>query len=173
MDAQPVTLVHAIPPDFAEGLPPTHGRRAGTRSWPSRGVALALAVVAVIAGLVGWLLASALGGASPSHPAQSPAVRASSSAPAPRTITVNDGPLVGQPVGAVSRQLRLLGLRPRVAWTTSDQRDPGTVVSVQPTGQLPAGSTVLVTAVAQPDHGRGGGHGNGNGNGNDNGNGGD
>jgi len=130
---------------------------------------VALAAVAVIAGLAGWLLASALGGASPSHPAQSPAARASSSAQAPRTVTVNDGPLVGRPVSAVSRQLRLLGLRPRVAWTTSDRQDPGTVVSVQPTGQLPAGSTVLVTAVAQPSHRHGGGHGNGNDNGNGNG----
>ena len=173
VDAQPATLVHAIPPDVAEGLPPTHGRRPRTRSWPGRGVALALAAVAAIAGLAGWLLASALGGASPSHPAQSPAARASSSAPAPRTVTVNDGRLVGQPLSAVSRQLRLLGLRPRVAWTKSDQARPGTVVSVQPTGQLLAGSTVLVTAVAQPGHGHGGGHGNGNGNGNGNENGGD
>src|SRR5215475_6957658 len=52
-EAQPATLIHAIPPDFAEGLPPTHGRRPDTRSWPSRGMALALAAVAVIAGLVG------------------------------------------------------------------------------------------------------------------------
>src|SRR5262245_7288436 len=103
--AQPATLVHAIPPDFADGLPPTHGWRPGTRSWPSRGMALALAAVAVIAGLVGWLLASALGGASPSHPAQPPAAPASSSASAPRTVTVSDGHLVGQPVGTVSRQL--------------------------------------------------------------------
>jgi len=169
IDAQPVTLVHAIPPDIAEGLPPAHGRRPGARSWHGRGVALA--AVAVIAGLTGWLLASALGGVSPSHPAQSPAARASSSVPAPRTVTVNDGALIGQPVSAVSQQLRLLGLRPRVAWTTSGQQDPGTVVSIQPTGRLLAGSTVLVTAVAQRDHGHGGGHGSGNGNGNGGGNG--
>jgi len=79
---------------------------------------------------------------------------------------VNDGPLVGQPVGTVSDHLRQLGLHPRVAWIASDQQDPGTVVSVQPTGQLPAGATVLVTAVAQPGHGHGNGNSNGNGNGN-------
>jgi serine/threonine-protein kinase len=171
-DAQPVTLVQAIPPDFADGetagRPPTDRPLGGSRSWHGRGVALALAAVALIAGLTGWLLASAFGGASPSHPAEAPAPPASSSAPAPGTVTVNDAALVGQPVGTVSDQLRQLGLHPRVAWITSDQQDPGTVVSVQPTGQLPAGSTVLVTAVTQ--HG-GHGHGNGNGNGNDNGNG--
>jgi hypothetical protein len=86
---------------------------------------------------------------------------------------VNDGPLVGQPVSTVSEQLRQLGLHPRVAWITSDQQDPGTVVSVQPAGQLPAGSTVLVTAVAQHGDGHGHGNGNGNDNGNGNGNGGD
>jgi serine/threonine-protein kinase len=172
-DAQPVTLVHTLPPDFADGgaasRPPIDRRLQGSRSWPGRGVVLALAAVALIAGLAGWLLASALGGASPSHPAEAPP--ASSSAPAPRTVTVNDGPLVGQPVSTVSEQLRRLGLHPRVAWITSDQQDPGTVVSVQPTGQLPAGSTVLVTAVAQPSDGHGNGNGNGNGNGGGNGNG--
>jgi tRNA A-37 threonylcarbamoyl transferase component Bud32 len=174
-DAQPVTLVHAIPPDFADGeaasRPPVDRRLRGGRSWPGRGIVLVLAAVALIAGLTGWLLASALGGTSPSRPGESPAARASSSAPAPRTVTVNDGPLVGQPVGTVSEQLRQLGLHPRVAWITSDQQDPGTVVSVQPTGQVPAGSTVLVTAVAQPSGGHGNGSGNGNGDGNGNGNG--
>ena len=172
-DAQPVTLVHNFPPDFADdevaSRPPTDQRLRGSRSWPGRGVVLALAAVALIAGLTGWLLASAFAGASPPRPEESPAAGPSASAPAPRTVTVNDGPLVGQPVSTVSEQLRQLGLRPRVAWIASDQQDPGTVVSVQPTGQLPAGSTVLVTAVAQPGHGHGNGNGNGKGNGNGNG----
>jgi serine/threonine-protein kinase len=165
-DAQPATLVQTCPPALADGAaagrPPIHRRLRGGRSWPGRG--LALAAVAVTAGLAGWLLAS--GGASPQHPAVPPTGAPASSAPARRTVTVNSGSLVGRPVSMVRHQLLLLGLQPRVAWIPSG-RAPGTVVSVQPTGQLPAGTTVLVTAAAQPDGHRHGGNGNGNGNGGD------
>jgi eukaryotic-like serine/threonine-protein kinase len=171
-DAQPATLVSTFPPAAAAnqepGRPPVHQRLRGGRSWPARSVALALAAVALAAGLAGWLLANASGGASPAHPAE-PAARATSSTPASRTVTVNGGSLVGRPVSAVREQLRLLGLPSRVAWIPGNQQVPGTVVSVQPTGQLPTGTTVLVTAVAPPSHGSNG-NGNGNGKGNGNGN---
>jgi hypothetical protein len=174
-DAQPATLVQTILPALADGEaggPPIHRRPRGGRSWPGRG--LALAAVAVTAGLAGWLLAGMFGGASPQSPAVPPTGPSASSAPAPRTVTVNSGSLVGQPVSVVRRQLLLLGLQLRVAWVPSGDQAPGTVVSVQPTGQLPAGTTVLVTAAAQPDghsHDSGGGD-NGNGNGGGNGGGG-
>jgi hypothetical protein len=45
---------------------------------------------------------------------------------------------------------------------------PGTVISVQPSGQVPVGSIVTVTAALSPP-----GHGNGDGNGNGQGNNGD
>jgi len=164
-DAQPATLVQTFPPALADGAaagrPPIHRRLWGGRSWPGRG--LALAAVAVTAGLAGWLLASTFGGASPQRPAVPLTGPPASSAPAPRTVTVHSGSLVGRPVSLVRHQLLLLGLQPRVAWIPSGHRTPGTVVSVQPTGQLPAGTTVLVTAAAQPDGHR---HGNGNGKGN-------
>jgi len=51
----------------------------------------------------------------------------------------------------------------RVLWQPGGQ-DPGTVLSVQPTGPVPAGSVITVTAAAPPDHDRHG-HGDGQGNG--------
>jgi serine/threonine-protein kinase len=166
-DEQAATLVHTALPAMAAGDEPLHRHLWGTRSWSGRRVAPALAAVLVAGGLAGWLLASAFGGASPPRPAGSPAAGASS-APAPPTVTVSEASLVGRPASTVRQQLRLLGLQPRMAFMPSDQA-PGTVVSVQPTGQLRAGTTVLVTAAA-PHHGH---EGNGNGNGNGNGGGGD
>jgi beta-lactam-binding protein with PASTA domain len=91
---------------------------------------------------------------------------------AARTVDVNQAALAGQPVGPVVRQLRQLGLQPEVTWVTTTQQPPGTVISVQPSGQLSPGSTVTVTAAqrpavppAGPGHGNGKGHGNGNGKG--------
>jgi hypothetical protein len=47
-------------------------------------------------------------------------------------------------------------------WAPARDQAPGTVVSVQPAGEVPAGSAVVVTAAAQP-HGHGNGHGKGKG----------
>jgi len=63
----------------------------------------------------------------------------------------------------VSRQLRQMGLRPRVVGTVRGSQPPGTVISVQPSGRLRAGSIVTVTA-ALPPPGQGDGDGNGQGN---------
>ena len=113
--------------------------------------ALVLTAAAVTAGLAAWVLA---GGAGPAHPAQQdrPAARASASPAGPRLADVNQAALAGQPVGAVLRQLRQLGLQVRLAWQFSDQQAPGTVVSVQPSGQLAPGTTVLVTGAVSPRH---------------------
>jgi eukaryotic-like serine/threonine-protein kinase len=176
-DAQPATLVQTLPPVLADHhaprRPPIHHRLRGGWPWPGRSLALALAAVALVAGLAGWLLASAFSGASfsgasPGGPARASTARPRPGTPASRTVIVNGGSLVGRPVSTVREQLSDLGLRSRVAWISSDQQAPGTVVSVQPTGQLRAGTIVLLTAVAQPSR-----HGNGNGNGNGNGDGGD
>jgi len=111
--------------------------------------ALVLTAAAVTAGLAAWVLASAAG---PAHPAQQgrPTARASASPAGPRLADVNQAALAGQPVGAVLRQLRQLGLQVRLAWQFSDQQAAGTVVSVQPGGQLAPGATVLVTAAVSP-----------------------
>jgi hypothetical protein len=82
-------------------------------------------------------------------------------------VTVDSGALIGQPVGEVEDTLQGLGLRPQVSFVTrGDQsQDPGTVVSIQPSGQVTVGSTVIVTAIQQHHHGDGqsGGHDHGNG----------
>jgi len=149
---------------------------------PGRGVLFAVAGVAVVAGLAGWLLAGAFG-AGPGQPQPggpqpaagtpgaaartptSPAARAPTT-PAARSVEVNADALAGQQASVVSQQLRQMGLRPRVVGTVRGGQAPGTVLSVQPSGQVPAGSIVTVTAALAPP---GQGNGDGNGQGNDNG----
>jgi eukaryotic-like serine/threonine-protein kinase len=158
---EPVTL--AGEPVIPAGGPapataPAHRRLLGKAIRPGRGVVLAVAGAAVVAGLAGWLLAGVFGAGPPGSPPPSAARPAS--APAARTVEVNAGALAGQRASAVSHRLRQLGLRPRVVGAVRGGQAPGTVISVQPSGQLPAGSTVTVTTAVQPP-----GHGNGNGNG--------
>lgn len=155
-DAQPVTL-----PGLPIFGPPAPQRLRRARRWPRRGLLLTVAGAAVTAGLVGWMLAGVLGAAPPQRP---PASR--SAAPAPGTsaagmVEVDGRSLAGQPVSAVRQQLRELGLRPLVVWVHTTHEAPGTVVSVQPSGQVPVGSIVTVTAVLRP-HGHGNGDGKGN-----------
>jgi eukaryotic-like serine/threonine-protein kinase len=158
--SQITTDVPADPPP-AQRTPPRSGLRR------DRTLALAAGVVVIIAGLAGWLLAGGGGGAHPGRHQAGP-VRASASPVAPRLTEVSQATLVGRPVSAVRRQLRQFGLRVQVTWRFSGHQQPGTVISVQPTGRLPAGTTVALTgALAPPGHR--GGQGSG-GNGQDNGN---
>jgi serine/threonine-protein kinase len=180
---EPATLTDASPPDMA----PTHRRPRPSRMRPARGVALAVAGVAVVAGLAGWLLAGAFGAgpqqAQPGGPqpaaggpsaagapggARNPTApdERTSTAPAGRRVEVNADALAGQQASVVSQQLRQMGLRPRVVGVVRGGQAPGTVISVQPSGQVPAGSVVTVTA-ARPPPGQGSGDGNGQGNGGD------
>jgi serine/threonine-protein kinase len=155
-----------VPPpwyaDDADGLP--SARRQVDRAWPRRRVALAIGAASIVAGLAGWLVSSATGGATPavSPPASSPAASRSAD-----TVTVDSNALIGQPVGAVEQMLQSLGLRPKVSWVTqSDQsQNPGAVVSVQPSGQVQTGRIVIVTAIQRHANGdgQGGGHDHGNG----------
>ncbi len=163
--------------------PGRQGMRPGRQEMrPGRGVLFAVAGVAVVAGLAGWLLAGAFG-AGPGQPQPggpppaagtpgaaartptSPAARAPTT-PAARSVEVNADALAGQQASVVSQQLRQMGLRPRVVGTVRGGQAPGTVLSVQPSGQVPAGSIVTVTAALAPP---GQGNGDGNGQGNDNG----
>ncbi|HEY1343388.1 MAG TPA: serine/threonine protein kinase [Streptosporangiaceae bacterium] len=161
--------------------PRRHGMRTGRRGMRTgRVVVLAVAGVALVAGLAGWLLADAFGaGPRPAQPggprpaAHTPAAARTPGAagrtpgaPAGPTVEVNANALAGQQASAVSHQLRQLGLQPRVVGTVRGGQAPGTVISVQPSGRVPAGSTVTVTA-ARPPPGQGNGNGNGQGNGDD------
>ena len=152
-------------------------RRLPGRARPRRTIALAVVTVSAAAVLAGWLLPGMLG-STPArrHVNTTPAASAATRTPA-GMVAVSESALVGQPVTAVRRQLRELGLQVRLAWQPADQQPPGAVLSVQPAGQVPIGSTIMVTATFQrPGHrdGRNHGHGNGNGDGNGgDGNGGD
>ena len=175
---EPATLADASPPDMA----PAHRRPRRGRRRPARGVVLAVAGVAVVAGLAGWLMAGAFGAgpqqpqpAGPQPTASTPGATARTptapaahtpTAPAARSVEVNADALAGQQASVVSRQLRHMGLRPRVVGAVRGGRAPGTVIAVQPSGQVPAGSIVTVTATLPPP---GQGNGDGNGQGNNNG----
>lgn len=168
-DAVPGTLIGApsqVMADAQDGPRPAHRTPLGRGLHRGRTLALAAGVVAVIAGLAGWLLA---GGPGADHPGghQAGPARVSASPTAPRLAEVSQASLAGQPVSAVRRQLRQLGLQVQVIWRYNGHQQPGTVIAVQPTGRLSAGTTVTLTgALASPGHH--GGHGGG---GNDQGNG--
>jgi pentapeptide MXKDX repeat protein len=149
----PVTLADVPLP----GPSPARRSRARRRR-PGRTAALAAAgVVAVV--VLGLLLAGAFRSKAPS--AHAPKAGPSTV----RTMVGVNGPsLAGQPVDTVRLQLRELGLVVRVLWRPSDQQDPGTVVSVQPSGRVPVGSQVVVTGALHP-HGNGDGNGHGDGSG--------
>jgi eukaryotic-like serine/threonine-protein kinase len=157
---RPVTLAGPQEP----ALPPPRRLLGRGRARPANVVLFTVSGAVLAAGLAGWLAAAGSGvPAQGRHPA---ATR--TAAPAPRTSArmaeVNAGTLAGQPVSTVVQQLRQLGLRPQVIWLATAQQPPGTVISVQPAGQVPAGSTVIVAGALQP-HGHGGhghgGHGHG------------
>jgi serine/threonine-protein kinase len=132
--------------------------------WPRRRVAVVAALAALaLLGLV--LVLRSVGGpsaAAAGHPA-------SASSRPPATVELATSPLIGQPLSVARQRLDQLGLAMRVQWQQSDS-EPGTVLAVEPSGQVRAGSTVVVTVAA--GHGHGHDHGGGNGNGGGDGNGG-
>jgi hypothetical protein len=156
---QPVTLAE-VPVAGPAGPRP----RRPLWAWPGRGVVLALAVTAAVAGLAGWLLATVSGPPPPPQRVAAPRARATAAAaPAPHPIEVNRGVLAGLPVSVARQRLRLLGLASRVIWVPTAHQQPGTVISLHPTGQVMTGSTVTVSAATRPHPRQGNGQGNNNG----------
>lgn len=171
------TRVDAMPATLA-GLPASAGAPNGLeprqdRKRPGRSMVLAAITAVAVAGLAGWLLSGAFA-AGPAQPQPTPS-HAAARAPAARNVEVTASALTGQPARLVSQRLRQLGLHPHVVWTPDGGQPPGTVISVQPSGPVPAGSAVTVTAALRPPgqrqgpghhHGHGG-DGGGNGQGGD------
>lgn len=160
----------------SDGLgPDASGPEAGTGTMTTlpgrRGKRLALAVglpAALIAAAA--LLLFSLPGPSARHGAQGSAsgpapVRSSSRQSAvpvstpQRTkahmVNVNGAALIGQPVSTVRAELQKMGLRVAVTWVAGSRSSAGRVVSVRPTGQVPVGSLVTLTATAGATKGRG------------------
>ncbi|HEX8007503.1 MAG TPA: serine/threonine protein kinase [Trebonia sp.] len=156
------TLPLVVPP-YPSGPGRLPGLAAGSRAWrragrwPGKAAALAAAGL-IAAALGGVALAGSLSHA-PSGPLAAPP-----SASAAGTVDVGSGSLTGQPLGVVRHRLQQLGLLVRVRWQPSDQ-ERGTVLAVQPSGRVPAGSVIVITAASQL-HPGGDGQGNGNGHGN-------
>jgi tRNA A-37 threonylcarbamoyl transferase component Bud32 len=151
-------------PDTVPVRVPMPPRRTAGRK---RVLAWTVGAAAVALGLAVWGLAGGLGAAHPARSHTGPTA-ASATPASPRLVPVSSAALTGQPVDAIRRQLRELGLRVQVVWRYSGHQQPGTVISVQPTGRLPAGTRVVVTgALTPPGHGHkdGGGNDHGNGNG--------
>jgi serine/threonine-protein kinase len=155
------------------GLAPERRSRLGGGR-PGRGVVLAATAVAVAAVVLALALTSVLRPAAPHHPVSVPSGTSKPASPAAQLIEFNVGSLIGQPVGAVVRQLHQLGLAVRVLWRPSSRQPSGMVLAVRPGGLVPAGSLVVVTGALQPqvssspvpdDKGKGKGNGGGNGNG--------
>jgi serine/threonine-protein kinase len=152
-----LTLTGDAAEDSWPERPPQRRRKRASR----RALAAVLAVGVI--GLAGWAIAGGLSPAAAHRPGGAAAAAASRP---PNTVAVSSDALVGQPVQDVRRQLRQLGLRVQVKWQPSDQQR-GTVLAVQPTGQVQAGNVVVLTVAlgnGGHDHGNGG-HDNGNGGG--------
>ena len=145
-------------PGRAPAARPPPWRRNSRLSWRMVTAVAALALVGVLA-----LVAALSGGPPPPGPAAGSATRSPSARPG--TVQVSADSLIGQPVELARQRLQQLGLTVEVRWHPSDQQ-AGTVLSVQPSGQVPAGSVIAITAAAPPHHDRhgyGNGHGNGDG----------
>ena len=108
-----------------------------------RGRRILLATAAAGAAVIAFLLTSGTGAQDGSPPAVA--------APAtPITVDVHGAALRGQPVKAVRRHLRHLGLKVRIRWRPSPRLPPGTVISVRPAGRVATGTTIAVVGALQP-----------------------
>jgi serine/threonine protein kinase len=119
----------------------------------------------VIIGVAGWMMyaSSGSGPRSGQRPTAGTTRRTTTTATA-HEVKVNRAALLGRSVRVVVPYLRRLGLQVQVTWVRNPADFPGTVTWVGATGDVPIGSTVVVTATISHQHGHGN-HGNGNGNG--------
>ena len=167
----PATLTDMTAPSLLPGPAPGVAPRARPHlTWRRRNPRLswrmAAAVTAVaLLGVLG-LVAALSGGA---QPQRQPGAAAGTRSPSarPGIVEVSAGSLIGQPVTLVRQRLQDLGLNVHVRWHHSGQQ-AGAVLSVEPSGQVQAASTIIVTAAFAPGHhgnGHGGGPGDGGGNG--------
>jgi serine/threonine protein kinase len=156
-DTEPPTLTD-FPRMGSDGAPgPQPAWRGARRS--RRPALLAIAAVAAVAAVGGWMVAHDVSGATPTqgsgasshspatgsgHQAQTPA------APVVNTIDVNGQGLIGLPVSQAVQQVRQLGLAVQVVLIPSADQRPGTVLSVDPSGQVQPGSTVTLDTAVSP-----------------------
>ncbi len=122
----------------------------GSRRRLAAAVGLTIGIVA--AGLLGLQLAGAQDSPAQPRPVSSgrhPTGTPAQSAAAARTVNVSAS-LAGRPVAVVRRGLQALGLVVEVRTQPDGQAAPGTVLRIYPTGQVRAGSVILLTAATPP-----------------------
>jgi serine/threonine-protein kinase len=154
------------------GRPPRGASRARQRPWRRRSrlswrMVTAMAALALVGALA--LVAALSRGPQSQVP---PAAGGTRSPSAPGTVLVSADSLIGQPVDQVRQRLHQLGLTVDVRWHPSEQQT-GTVLAVQPSGQVSTASTIVLIAAFSPGqhgdgtggNGNGGGHGDGDGGG--------
>jgi len=125
-------------PGGAPAMPPASQARLQAAEVPTvpwrwdnrhrRGRRVLLPAAAAGAAVTAFLLTDAIGAQHGSHPPAAAPTK-------PTTVEVNGAVLRGQPVKAVRRQLRHLGLQVRLRWRPSSRLSPGKVVSVRPAGR--------------------------------------
>ncbi|MGY1712216.1 protein kinase [Geodermatophilus sp. SYSU D00758] len=143
--ADPVTAVPGSGvPGSGDPAPADPPGRPARRRWLLP-VAAAFLVAALAVALV---LGLGEGGEPASEPAPS---SPSTSAPAPpETVTVSGAALVGRPVDQVEAELAALGLVVQRRPLQTADVPTGQVIAVDPTGELPPGSTVTLTHATAP-----------------------
>lgn len=163
--AVPAVTAHwlDLPGDIYDQMPT--GRRSPARPQPGAGrahgkgpsrrvVIMAGGSAALVIGLTGWMLTGTSGPAPSPRSQQNPTLARGAlggvASAAPTAAQVNSAALIGQQVAAVRQQLAGLGLNVRVVWSQGSGQPSGTVVAVEPSGPVAAGSTVTVTAVTAP-----------------------
>jgi serine/threonine-protein kinase len=151
------------------GAPPSTERPPGVLDRLGRGRAALLAG----AGLAAAAILAAVLAAAPGPASQRPAPAGHSTAAATPAstaaragmVTVDNAALDGQPATTVLAKLRQAGLHPRLAEQPDASQPPGSVITIQPAGPVPVGTTVTVTAATAPGsqkHHHGHGDDNGN-----------
>jgi eukaryotic-like serine/threonine-protein kinase len=174
------TAVLPVPP-----MGPPSPAEPGPAAGRSRGVPRALAamllgalvvVLLVVAGVAVLRGADGTSGGASAPPASSASSSASSTAPGtsapaqPETVTVVAGDYLGRPVDEVQADLAGLGLHVQPKSVVTADGDEGTVVAVDPAGQVPVSEVVTVSYAVAPSQVSEDGNGNnGNGKGKDHG----
>ena len=132
--------VPALDPAVRPGRSP--GMR-GRRVWIAV-ISLAVPLAAVLTPLAAHMLTATT--AAPKMTGRTAAPHAQG---APGLVNVQGSSLIGLPVTSVERQLRQLGLVVQVRLQPTSQEPAGTVISVQPAGNVAPGSIVVVTGALQ------------------------
>jgi serine/threonine-protein kinase len=149
-EVPPVPLAELLTQHLQSRPPPVPRHRA-RRALRRAGLPTAAAIVVVAAAfLIGSTIDPGLAPHAGTVPSVAPSGPFRPGATQAATVEVRPGPLIGQPVTAAVHRLRQQGLSVRIVWRRSGEQPPGTVLSVQPAGQRPVGSLVILTVARTP-----------------------